>query len=176
MTPLRATSLILSAALCALPLAVSAGPPAKPAAAPYKAPRTAFGQPDLAGFWSNSTLTPFMRPAKLGDRAAYTEDEAGRLEAAEIASIKAADAPTDPDAPAEAGKLDPTKVRPEFAAAAGDTGGYNVGWLEPGQRLMRVGGEPRTSILTTANGRIPPRRKDAPSGGAFGRRGAFGRL
>jgi hypothetical protein len=169
----RVTSLMLSAALCAAPLAASASPPDKPAAAPYKAPRTAFGQPDLTGFWSNATLTPFTRPAKLGDRAAYTEDEAKRLEATEVANIKEADAPTDPNAPPEAGKLDLTKVRPEFAAAAGDTGGYNRGWLEPGQQVMRVRGEPRTSILTTANGQIPP-RKGAPSGGGSGRRRGAG--
>ena len=33
--------------------------PAAPAkAAPYTAPRLAFGQPDLGGFWSSATLTP----------------------------------------------------------------------------------------------------------------------
>jgi hypothetical protein len=35
---------------------------------------------------------------------------------------------------------------------------------EPRQGVMRVGGEPRTSIITSpANGRIPPRRADAPT-------------
>ena len=154
--------LLLTTALCAAPLAVSAAP------APYKAPRTAFGQPDMMGFWSNSTLTPVMRPAKLGERAVYTEDEVKTLEAAVVEEVEEGNKPTDPNAPAEAPKVDPAKVRPEFAAAAGDTGGYNRGWLEPGQQLMRVAGQPRTSILTTANGQIPPRRAGAPAATGFG--------
>ena len=28
----------------------------------YKAPRTVDGQPDLQGFWSNTTYTPLQRP------------------------------------------------------------------------------------------------------------------
>jgi hypothetical protein len=48
--------------------------------------------------------------------------------------------------------------RPEFAAAGGDVGGYNRGWLDPGNHVMRVNGEPRTSMLTTPNG-MPPARK-----------------
>ena len=28
----------------------------------YKAPRNIYGQPDLQGFWSNTTYTPLQRP------------------------------------------------------------------------------------------------------------------
>ena len=35
--------------------------------------RTAWGDPDLQGIWNNSTLTPFQRPAALGDQEFLTE-------------------------------------------------------------------------------------------------------
>jgi hypothetical protein len=38
--------------------------------------RTADGQPDLQGHWTNDTYTPFERPTELGDKALYTEEEA----------------------------------------------------------------------------------------------------
>ena len=160
---------LLSTALCAAPLAAAAAPAA------YKAPRTAFGQPDMMGFWTNSTLTPFMRPAKFGDRAVLTPDEVKAQEGASADLIKAGNAPSDPNGGAEAGKADPAKIRPEFAAAAGDTGGYNIGWLEPGASVMRVGGQPRSSILTTANGQMPPRIAGARPAGFGAPRAAGGR-
>ncbi|HTB20294.1 MAG TPA: hypothetical protein VK708_19355 [Bryobacteraceae bacterium] len=56
--------------------------PAKAAKAPASgaksgAPaRTADGQPDLEGVWSNSTLTPLERPAELAGKEVLTEQEA----------------------------------------------------------------------------------------------------
>ena len=38
--------------------------------------RTADGQPDLQGHWTNDTYTPFERPAELGDKEFYTPEEA----------------------------------------------------------------------------------------------------
>jgi hypothetical protein len=170
----RAALLFLTTALCAAPLAAAAAP-AKAEATAYKAPRTAFGQPDLMGFWSNSTLTPIARPAKFGARAAHTPEEVKAMEAAVVAEVEEGNAPTDPNAPAEAPKVDPAKVRPEFAAAGGDVGGYNRGWLDPGSHVMRVNGEPRTSILTTPNGQFPPRKAGAPAQAGFGGGGGGGR-
>ena len=164
----RAALLFLTSALVAAPFVAAAAPAAQPAAAAYKAPRTAFGQPDLMGFWSNSTLTPITRPAKLAGRAVYTEAEVKVLEAAVVQEVEEGNAPTDPNAPAEAPKVDPAKVRPEFAAAGGDVGGYNRGWLDPGSHVMRVGGEPRTSIITTANGQVPARKAGAAQAPGFG--------
>src|SRR5206468_11499652 len=71
--------------------------------------------------------------------------------------------------PAEAPKADAAKLRPEFAAAGGDVGGYNRGWLDPGASVMRVAGEPRNSLITTANGQVPPRKGGGGAGGGFGR-------
>jgi hypothetical protein len=142
---------------------------AQAAPAPYKAPRLAIGQPDIGGYCSNSTLTPMTRPAAVRDRLVYTEEEVKKLEGAVQIEIEEGNQPTDPDAPAE--YRNPTSVnRPEFTAAGGAVGGYNRGWLDPGNLVMRVNGEPRTSIITTANGLAPP-RKPQPAAPAAARGG-----
>ena len=46
------------------------------AAAQAQTARTPWGDPDLQGTWSNATLTPLQRPAELGDKEFFTEDEA----------------------------------------------------------------------------------------------------
>ena len=63
---------------------------------------------------------------------AYTPEEVKKLEAAVVAEVEEGNADTDPNAPAEAPKVVSANVRPEFAAAGGDVGGYNRGWLDPG--------------------------------------------
>lgn len=170
----RAVILALGTALCAAPMAFAAGSAAAEtkASAAYKAPRTSFGQPDLSGVWSNSTLTPMFRSPKVSGRAVYSEDEVRKLEAAVVKEVEEGNKPTDPDAPAEAPKSDAANIRPEFAAAGGDVGGYDRGWLDPGSLVMRVGGEPRTSLVTTPNGLPPARKAGAPSAG--GGRGGLG--
>jgi hypothetical protein len=42
----------------------------------YNPPRTQDGQPDLQGFWTNSTLTPLERPAEFASKPYLTEQEA----------------------------------------------------------------------------------------------------
>jgi hypothetical protein len=49
---------------------------AQGAAAPWKAPRTPDGKPDLNGVWSTVTFTPLERPAQFADKAFFTEEEA----------------------------------------------------------------------------------------------------
>ncbi len=158
--------LIVSAAAAAVLTAfagTATAAPAAPASA-YKAPRTSFGQPDLMGYWSNSTLTPITRRPQLGDRLVYTPAEVKALEQGNAQEIEAGNARTDPNAPVNV--KNGLELRPEFASAGGDVGGYNRGWLDPGTLVMRVGGEPRTSLLTTKNGQIPA-RKDGRSMSAF---------
>lgn len=71
---------------------------------------------------------------------------------------------TDPNAPApkQGGEIK-EGTRPEFVAAGGAVGFYDRGWLDPGSTVMRVGGQPRTSLLTTPNGQVPARRSGAPA-------------
>src|SRR5436190_11124165 len=45
---------------------------------PYKAPRTADGQPDLQGFWSNTTYTPLQRPNGV-TKPYFTKEEAEEI-------------------------------------------------------------------------------------------------
>lgn len=171
----RAAIIALGTVLCAAPVAIS-GPLSalaqSAAPAPFKAPRNSFGQPDLSGFWTNATLTPMVRSPTVGGRAVYTPEEVKKMEAAVQQEVEEGNAPTDPNAPAEAPKADAAKIRPEFAAAGGDVGGYNRGWLDPGSTVMRVHGEPRTSLLTTPNGMPPARKAGAPANPGF--RGGLG--
>ena len=43
-------------------------------------PRTADGQPDLQGYWTNATLTPLERPAELAGKEFLTDAEAAAYE------------------------------------------------------------------------------------------------
>jgi hypothetical protein len=155
----RTLKIAAAAAVLLAPLAAPALAGPAPAAAAYKAPRTAFGQPDLMGFWSSATLTPMTRDRKLGDRLVLTPAEVKALEGREAFEIEAGNKPTDPNAPVNA--PNGLELKPSFAAAGGDVGGYNRGWLDPGQTVMRVGGEPRSSLITTKNGQFPAKRNGA---------------
>ena len=64
---------------------------------PYKAPRTADGQPDLQGFWTNSTYTPLERPDGV-TKAIYTPEEA---EAAIKLAVQRESAQTEPGTTAD---------------------------------------------------------------------------
>lgn len=50
--------------------------------------RLANGKPDFSGFWSMATVTPVERPAALGDKAFYTEEEFAEFQAQAIAYDK----------------------------------------------------------------------------------------
>jgi hypothetical protein len=129
--------------------ALGAGSSVHAQASSYEPPRNVFGQPDLGGTWSNATTTPFERRAEHGDRLVLTEEEAARVQGAAEAYRAAGDVVTPPSAPA------PTDGNTDL--------GYNRFWTDPGTQVMRVRGEPRSSMITTTpNGRVPPRREGAP--------------
>ncbi|HLZ73631.1 hypothetical protein [Phenylobacterium sp.] len=154
--------------------ALALSSPALAASAPYHAPRAVDGQPDLQGAWTNASLTPLERPPATGDRLVMTPDEVKAVEGRR-ADIKAKDAAPTPTS------LDANKL-PCYAAnltAGGDNVdcGYNAFWTDHGDAVMRVNGEPRTSLITfPANGRMParlPRKPGAPAPvrGVYGRAG-----
>jgi len=185
----RAVVLALGTAICTLGIGVAHAAPAakKTAAAPaanvdptirqpgWAMPKTAWGAPDLGGYWTNATMTPLTRNNRLVQKGTLTAQEARGLEKAFADALEDADRPTDqkkgpgkvtdPDSP-EA-KL--VAIRPDFAAAGGDVGGYNTFWIDPGSHIMEVNGEYRTSIITTANGQPPPRKKGAPAAPGYPR-------
>jgi hypothetical protein len=164
--------LALSTVLSVGAVAALAQTPAKPAAQPaatakydptkpypaYTAPRLKIGQPDLQGFWHNTTLTKMTRPAGVTSLV-YSEEEVARLEQEMVQEIADGNAPTAKDAPAE--YVIPKDIKPEYLAGGGATGGYNRFWIDPGNHVMRVNGQPRSSILTTPDGRPPARKAGA---------------
>ena len=91
--------------------------------------RTADGQPDLQGIWTNPTITPFERPAQLAGKPVLTEQEAAQLE--QRAAENRVDRP-----PAE-----------------GDVGSYNQVWFDSGSKVVSTR---QTSLVTDpADGRVP---------------------
>src|SRR5580658_9239420 len=65
------------AVLLAAPMFAQAPSSSKPPAAAVKSsiPRTADGQPDLSGVYSNVTTVPMTRPANCGDKEFYTAED-----------------------------------------------------------------------------------------------------
>ena len=119
------------------------------AAETWKAPRNAWGQPDLSGVWTNATITTLERPPAFGDRLVLTDKEASALEGGNAARMKAANAAT----------KDGTKVDELPSCGGGQTGpacGYNAFWVDPGTRVIRIGNEARTSIIVEPkDGKLP---------------------
>ena len=57
------------------PAAAASATPPSAAAKPWTVRRTPDGQPDLQGYWTNSTYTPLQRPKEV-TKEFYTEQEA----------------------------------------------------------------------------------------------------
>ena len=122
--------------------------PAEPAKT-YKVPRTPDGHPDLQGVYDLETLTPVDRPAGAGPT--YTKEQAAKLEAAAASQRKEGDKAIDGNRTA------PPKGGDGSPGPAGNVGGYNLGWLDPGSTLNIVDGQIRSSIvIDPPDGHIPP--------------------
>ena len=92
--------------------------------------RTPWGDPDLQGIWTGSTLTPLERPREFAGREFLTEEEAAALELR-----------------ADRNRFVEREVR------EGDPGTYNQIWFDPGTRLVP---DRRTALIVDpADGRIP---------------------
>ncbi|MFN0180012.1 MAG: hypothetical protein ACKVZ0_14525 [Gemmatimonadales bacterium] len=116
-------------------------------------PRTPDGRPDFQGNWTNATLTPIERPAGRG--LILTAAEVAALEGRRQARNDSLNLPSDPNRPAPP-KGGVSIGDPQFDAAAGGTGGYNIFFIDGGDRIAVINGEARASLVTRpANGRVP---------------------
>ena len=115
---------------------------------PYTPPRLPDGHPDLQGTYDLATLTPLERAA--GTNAVLTNTEAAKLEGA------AAVARAEGDKSIQGDRAAPPKGGDGSKGAAGNVGGYNTGWLDPGSTYTVVDGQKRSSIvIDPPNGRVP---------------------
>ena len=87
---------------------------------------TPWGDPDLQGRWTNTTTTPFERPADLAGKQALT--------------------------PQERAERDATAARGggDYTPRPGDTGAYNAFWMEPGKASAQT-----SLIVDPPDGKLP---------------------
>ena len=125
-------------------VAVALLAPAGAGAQAYKAPRTVDGQPDLQGVWDFRTITPMERPASLGNKEFFANDE-------EVAAWERA----------EKYRLDQDKIDPETGGLTKQNVGgggvgvapYNEFWFDRGDKVV---GTRRTSLIVDPpDGRLP---------------------
>ncbi len=103
-------------------------------------PRTPAGHPDLQGNWSSATITPLQRPRDQGPTLSWEEVEVREGRAAN--RLERVSRPSDPDRGAP--------------RAGRGVGGYNGIYIDAGDVVAKVYGEPRSSLIThPADGRTP---------------------
>jgi len=134
-------------------LAVSSSPLLAQQGTKWVVPRLSDGKPDLQGNWSNATLTPFERVSGVGP--VFTPEQVAMVEGRLKGRIDSLSQKSDPNrgAPAKGGV---SLGDPRFDAASGGTGGYNVFYIDPGERVAYINGQPRSSLVTfPATGKVP---------------------
>jgi len=111
----------------------------------YVVPRTEWGVPDFRAVWKHASIIPMERPRELGDKRAYTPEEAMAIERSEQQRFDADNEP-----------LDPNRPPPEVADSLPPIGNYDLFWREDAQFIPTIDGEFRTSaIIDPPNGRLP---------------------
>ncbi len=104
------------------------------AASTWTGPRTADGQPDLQGIWTNATITPMERPADLAGKQFFTEQEVAAYEKKVLENTN--------------------KDRRDGGAEADVGRAYNDAWWDIGTKIVSTR---RTSIvIDPPDGKIPP--------------------
>ena len=128
---------------------------AEQAAKPWAMPRTADGKPDLQGIWTNATITPLERPQGTSNLV-LSAAEAAALEKTTADRVERLNQKSDPNRTA------PPQGGDGSTGAAGNVGGYNNFWLDPGERVAVVDGQFRSSlIIDPPDGRIPATTPEA---------------
>jgi hypothetical protein len=110
----------------------SAQAPAPSIAAPTPAPKTAWGEPDLQGIWTDESDTPLQRPVKWADQEFFTEAQRQELDRARS-------------------QLGGKDDRAERGTELDVTGSYNDLFISRKRTGLRT-----SRIVDPPNGRIPP--------------------
>src|SRR5262245_44684071 len=113
------------------------------AARPWTVAKTPWGDPDLQGFWTNTTTTPLQRPTDLAEKSVLTPEEQARR-SVEVAARQSADQ----------------------APRRGDPGNYNEFWYERGRLNART-----SLVVEPENGRLPALTSDEQKRAAAARAG-----
>jgi hypothetical protein len=104
---------------------------------------------ELQGVWTNATITPLERPQNVKELV-ISEAQAAQMEKATLDRRDRLNEPSDPNRTA------PPQGGDGSTGAAGNVGGYNNFWLDPGERVAIVDGQRRSSlIIDPPDGRIP---------------------
>ena len=136
-------------------------------------PRLSDGKPDLSGYYDTATITPFERR---GSSEEFLSTEQAERNAAGREGWRAR----------ELQGSDPNREAPPVGGdgsggAAGNVGGYNSFWVDPGESHFEIDGKyPTSIIIDPPNGRVPPVTEAArerfrnavrsrPRGGDYGR-------
>jgi hypothetical protein len=135
--------------------------------AEYKAPRTAWGHPDLQGRYTMETFTPLERPEHLAGKEFFTEEEAAELQ--ELLTAEGVD-PLAGNVLA----LEDEERRQDRLYQDSDTHYDNSVWLR-GNTPKGLSTRRTSLIVDPPDGRIPPRTREAEQAAADRREARRGR-
>jgi hypothetical protein len=111
-------------------------------------PRMPDGKPDLQGVYNAATLTPVERPPEFKGRLFLTDAEASRIQGDELTRVETRAQPSSSDRNAP--------------PVGGNVGGYNNFWIDRGDRVLRINGQWRSSLIVDpADGLVPAQTPEA---------------
>src|SRR5471032_442813 len=128
----RTTLALVACMVAGLVIWAGAAPQSTPAATSAQALKTAWGEPDLQGIWSDVSDTPFERPAKFANQEFFTEAQRADLDK-ERATLLGRDR------------------RAERGTIADVAGAYNAVFNNPKKTGTRT-----SLIVDPPDGRLPP--------------------